>query len=1223
MDKRLWSNKEFNEIKERINKEILRRGSFRWNDPLTYPSVGQDKSPAIEIPRDGNNKLITDKSYTINNPSSGAIIETRNRYTDEGSSLANEEHKDGGSGPDTSAAIVNVDEMRNYLIGLAKIQDIKLFYGRDEEHGTGFRDPNGIEDVLISAESDELNRDYHGYGFKMDPNNGFNYKHYTYPDLKTSMAAGYKKEDGKWVMPSGEFDGEEILDGELNENNFFDDYGAEPGDGDFHPYNPAVSKIVNRDWNEQGESRNRGRGPEVIKNTYGGIKSSEYGPNPRNPEKGKPYKGRPVKEGVPGSCMNMCTGLCSFSCDNQCSESCFKAGTLIETINGPVPIEEIKVGDLVLTQSGEYHKVYNTMKRSPELNELIKLKIHGAGILYTTKNHPFWIKQYKGLKVIDGKNQQYYSDNPEWIEAKDINPRDKACLLYKKPGNVHVDEGVAYMTGRWLGDGWKTVDNYYKNLVYDRFYICCGKQDEDELEEKFIKYKVKYSKFERSTTFVFSIPKKQTGGKNLIEKPYINIDIINIISKCGQYSHGKFIPQEIFDWDESSIRMLLKGYFDADGHLEKNRSIFHISSTSKRLLYGIAILLRSLKIAPTFHSPNMKNRSNIILGRTVNIRDVYTLSFLSYETTRRYQIFEEDAIWSTIRTPIIPEEKYDVYNISVEGDPTYYADGVLVHNCSSTCFSRCGNQCTSSCGNLCTGCSGQCYSSCKSKCENTAGYACLKAGAKAVKIYSTGGRNGEPAQNHLEAEFYTCSGCSYSCQFYPNKKTTCWDAGCMGKCFTACTNSCSTSCYGGCIDNASENKGDYKSGQGRGCSGGCTVNCIGDCTGTCQGDCVQTCYSSCSQECTDDCNRKCTTHCGSGCENTCLNGCKDECSGMSTSRNCRTGCTSNCQNDCISNCVSNGCKGMCGTGNSEACDSNCRLSCMSSSCTSLCSNACSSTCSSCVNTCGFQCGACSSSCSTDCGALCNINCTGDCENSCSKNCVQSCSEQCGACTGLCFSCVSQCIGICSFKCESTCTSCANQCSYWCDNSCVKECFGNCSIYCISSCSNSCIGSVSSNSNKLTQPYTNREEERKSYKIFEDIPPYKYKEVEKKKYKVIIKFDDTNKFVVDNELDLKWLVYSTTNIAGVFIVNKDTGEISFNEDFFNDKLNQLGDVYLTEELSMFIIKFIKPEIELNMNNLGIKLPWGFDYIGPLRYKDDVAFIIKRRKVKIRKELGGDE
>ena len=859
MDKRLWSNKEFNEIKERINKEILRRGTFRWNDPLTYPAVGQDRSPATEIPEDGKKRLITDKSYTINNPSDGAIIETRNRYTDEGSSLSNTEDN-----PNTSAAIVNLDELKNYLIGLSKIQDIKLFYGRDEEYGTAFRDPNGIEDVLISAESDELNRDYHGYGFKMDPNNGFDYKHHTYPDLKTSMAAGYKKEDGKWVMPSGEYEGEELINGKLDENNFFDDYGAEPGDGDYHPYNPAVSKIVNRDWILQGESRNRGRGPEVVKNTYGGIKSSDYGPNPRNPQKGKPYKGRPVKEGIPGTCMNMCSGLCSFSCDDQCSESC-----------------------------------------------------------------------------------------------------------------------------------------------------------------------------------------------------------------------------------------------------------------------------------------------------------------------------------------------------------------------STTCFSRCGNECSSSCGNQCSGCSGQCYSSCKSKCENTSGFACVNAGAKTVKIYTTGGKNGEPAQNHLEATYHTCTGCSYSCQFYPNKKTTCWDAGCMGKCFTSCTNSCSTSCYGGCINNASENNGDYKTGQGRGCSGGCTINCIGTCTDTCQGDCVHTCFSSCSQECSDNCSRECSTNCGSGCEQTCLNGCKDDCLSLSTNKNCKTGCVSKCQNDCNANCVGSSCTAMCGTGNSGACTNTCRLSCISSSCTSLCSDACSSTCSSCVNTCGFQCGACSSSCSTDCGAACNITCEGNCENSCSNNCVTSCTEQCSGCSNLCYSCVGACIGTCSFKCENGCTSCANQCSYWCDTSCIKECFGNCSIYCISTCSNSCVGSVSSNSNKLTNPYRNREEEQKAYKIWEKIDPYKFPEPEKKNYKVMITFNESNKLIVTNELDLKWLIYSTTNIAGVFKIDEKTGEISLVEEFFNSELNQLPEAYLTDELSFFIIKFIKPSIELNSDNLGIKLPWGFECLGPIKYKEDVVFIIKRRKVKIRKELGGDE
>ena len=59
------------------------------------------------------------------------------------------------------------------------------------------------------------------------------------------------------------------------------------------------------------------------------------------------------------------------------------------------------------------------------------------------------------------------------------------------------------------------------------------------------------------------------------------------------------------------------------------------------------------------------------------------------------------------------------------------------------------------------------------KCENTTGYACINAGAQTVEISSTGGVNGVEAQNHLRFTTISCNGCSYSCQFYPNKKTTC------------------------------------------------------------------------------------------------------------------------------------------------------------------------------------------------------------------------------------------------------------------------------------------------------------------------------------------------------------------------------------------------------------------------------------------------------------------
>ena len=433
-------------------------------------------------------------------------------------------------------------------------------------------------------------------------------------------------------------------------------------------------------------------------------------------------------------------------------------------------------------------------------------------------------------------------------------------------------------------------------------------------------------------------------------------------------------------------------------------------------------------------------------------------------------------------------------------------DDMCSESCSSTCFSRCGNGCTSSCGNACTGCSTLCYSSCKTKCENSAGYSCLKAGAKTVKITTSGGRNGVPASNNIESTNYTCNGCSYSCQFYPNKKTECWDAACMGKCFNTCTYSCSASCSGGCIDNSSENS-SYKVGKGRGCSAGCTMNCIGSCQGVCEGQCVETCFSGCKQLCTDNCEWVCTTSCGSGCATGCMKGCtgcdttcESLCLGTNNSRVCNgcsssNGCTSTCENDCNGNCMGFGCRSICGTEAAGSCDYNCRIGCSGSSCTSLCEDQCSAQCSTCVNTCGWQCGACSSLCSIGCESNCNITCSATCEHSCDMNCVKSCSDACGGCSNLCYSCTGMCIGVCSLKCENGCSSCSTMCGWWCDTSCSTKCFSMCDNMCINSCSTSCVTFVTSNTNNTAGPDkkptaegyknpdpTNRVEEQESFII---------------------------------------------------------------------------------------------------------------------------------------------
>ena len=83
------------------------------------------------------------------------------------------------------------------------------------------------------------------------------------------------------------------------------------------------------------------------------------------------------------------------------TSACFVAGTLVNTKNGLVPIEKIRVGDWVLSQPEmkgelEYKRVVNTFvheDKDVQLLEFFSDNADGAlGRLITTPNHPFWVK---------------------------------------------------------------------------------------------------------------------------------------------------------------------------------------------------------------------------------------------------------------------------------------------------------------------------------------------------------------------------------------------------------------------------------------------------------------------------------------------------------------------------------------------------------------------------------------------------------------------------------------------------------------------------------------------------------------------------------------------------------------------------------------------------------------------------------------------------------------
>ena len=105
---------------------------------------------------------------------------------------------------------------------------------------------------------------------------------------------------------------------------------------------------------------------------------------------------------------------------------CFTAGQLVITADGTKPIEDVRVGDLVLTHRGRYRKVLRTMSHVTDTT----IVLHGTGAclnggnIECTPNHRFLAYGTHGTDAEDGTS---------WVEAHDM-PSNAWVTPYVKEG---------------------------------------------------------------------------------------------------------------------------------------------------------------------------------------------------------------------------------------------------------------------------------------------------------------------------------------------------------------------------------------------------------------------------------------------------------------------------------------------------------------------------------------------------------------------------------------------------------------------------------------------------------------------------------------------------------------------------------------------------------------------------------------------------------------------
>ncbi len=395
------------------------------------------------------------------------------------------------------------------------------------------------------------------------------------------------------------------------------------------------------------------------------------------------------------------------------SPPCFIAGTLVSTYDrGYVPIEDIQIGDSVLTHKGRYQKVTSVMRRKYK-GTVYKIQTLFGEKVTATPEHPFYIRErVSGSGKIKHGWFKGGVSNKRWRESKDLKVGDYVALgMCKKSVSMKYDgidiysnrhrttkeleylktkktlpvdnKDFWYLMGRWVGDGWvryheNTVDDFAKGTAKKprhATYICCDKTDGgvelEQITRRLDRLGLSYRVAEHRTAYRIGI-----GNKELCK----------FVLRFGRGAKNKFIPGEVHQLPTKLQRAFLFGYIQADGTRRVTKAgetrVWRFSSISRSLVYGISqIVSRVFGVSCNQVGCNASN-TFVIEGRIVNTNPIYGSTFRSYRNEKSHSYCDDHGVvWAPVKQINKSRFRGYVYNLSVDKDETYTANGLVVHNC--------------------------------------------------------------------------------------------------------------------------------------------------------------------------------------------------------------------------------------------------------------------------------------------------------------------------------------------------------------------------------------------------------------------------------------------------------------------------------------------------------------------------------------------------------------
>lgn len=357
---------------------------------------------------------------------------------------------------------------------------------------------------------------------------------------------------------------------------------------------------------------------------------------------------------------------------------CIRGDQMVSTERGLVPIKDVRVGDMVLTHEGRFRKVidarmtgiHGTMNVHTPMNDLVCTHNH----MILTRFRLYSNGKSKGDHRFRRFTEPYWApaasltkDNYVGfpINSKEVIPEWEGLEETRSDGRVYVYNDISamldnpdfwYLCGRYVADGWQRTGG---GVV-----IAIGKGKEGHMERLTRLFNGTAS--EERTCVKLQIPRVELGA--FCDRMF------------GHGAENKFIHQSVQDLPVGLLREFLQGYVDGDGHVSD--SCVSVSSVSERLIRDLqAVVAKVTHMCPKYTIVH-RSKTAVIEGREVSQKDSHTLRWNRAVNKQDKSFYEDGVIWMPVRR-IETLNPTMVYDLEVEGDHSFVASGMIVHNCTS------------------------------------------------------------------------------------------------------------------------------------------------------------------------------------------------------------------------------------------------------------------------------------------------------------------------------------------------------------------------------------------------------------------------------------------------------------------------------------------------------------------------------------------------------------